>query len=117
AGDHGDDLFAGGVGGPAAAGDGALPQNPDLVGDAEHLLEIVADDQDGARPRRLRVPMSFSTARVSRTPKAAVGSSITMSELPQLTARLIATAWRWPPDSRRTVVFTDGTCTSRPSIV
>ena len=46
--------------------------------------------------------MSSSTLAVSWTPSAAVGSSMMTSLELKPAARQMATAWRWPPESRRT---------------
>src|SRR5439155_20129636 len=51
------------------------------------------------RPRSRRSRISFRTWPVSRTPRAAVGSSRMMTLLPNAAARATATACRWPPDS------------------
>ena len=51
-----------------------------------------------SRSRRIR----FSTSATWRTLMAAVGSSISTIFGSDSRVRAIATAWRWPPDMRRT---------------
>ena len=67
---------------------------------------------------RSRSPATISsTLAVSATPRAAVGSSIRITSLPQLTARAMATPWRWPPDKPTTGTRTLGMRTSRPRMI
>ena len=51
-----------------------------------------------ARPRSAIERASFSTCIDSRTPSAAVGSSISIARVAQKAARATATACRWPPE-------------------
>ena len=75
----------------------AQPQHLDAVGDLEDVGHVVADQDDGEPVRRARADQS-STLRVCTTPSAAVGSSMKTTLLAHVTAREIATPWRWPPD-------------------
>ena len=63
-----------------------------------------------------------STSSVWRTPSAAAGSSSSTTCEPHSTARVMATCWRWPPESDETFVDSGGrdtpkrskpSCTSR----
>src|SRR3954447_19868492 len=66
-----------------------------------------------ARPwSRTRLIWS-STLRVWTTPSAAVGSSMNTTLLAQVTARLIAMPWRWPPDMLATGALVSWICTPR----
>ena len=47
----------------------------------------------------------------SLTPIAASGSSSSSTRESDCSERAIAIAWRWPPESRSTLVFTDGMST------
>ena len=58
------------------------------------LWLIRTTDSPWSRTRRI----SSSTLRVCTTPSAAVGSSMNTTLLAHITARQIATPWRWPPD-------------------
>ena len=49
-------------------------------------------------PRARTSWMRSSTRRDSRTPRAAVGSSMMTRRLPKAAARATATPWRWPPE-------------------
>ena len=60
-------------------------------------------------PCRFSSKMTSSTAFVSATPSAAVGSSMRMSFDPQAPARAIATTCRCPPDSNSTGSAIGGT--------
>ena len=75
----------------------AEPEHGDPVGDLEDVVEVVRDEDD--REPLLGEPLtSSSTCWVCATPSAAVGSSrITTREF-HITARPIATDWRWPPE-------------------
>ena len=78
---------------------------------AADLREVVRDEQD----RETAVAQAgdeLLRARGLPLPEAAVGSSMITIRLPKPAARQIATAWRWPPDRRRTRVRTGGTLTA-----
>src|ERR1700738_1960730 len=53
-------------------------------------------------PPRCSARMRSRTWRLSATPSAAVGSSMMTMRAFQRSARAIATAWRWPPESSST---------------
>ena len=67
-------------------------------------------------PRSRSSRMSLVACAVSRTPRAAVGSSSRTIPAPVRIARAIATIWRWPPESIPISVLTEATvtlCSSR----
>ena len=72
---------------------GAAPQDRDAVGDAEHLIHVVTDQQDGGATLP-ELQDQFFHLGVSATPRAAVGSSISTRLDAQCVARAMATAWR-----------------------
>ncbi len=75
----------------------AAAQHDDAIGDREDVLEVVTDNHY-RRPRDRKSSIKRSTFACSRTPSAAVGSSMKMRRPPWCTARAIATACRCPPE-------------------
>ena len=82
----------------------ALVHDADPVGQVEHVVDVVADQED-ADALLLELRISSRTWAVSAGPSAAVGSSMIRILALKWTARAIATAWRWPPDSDSTGVL------------
>ena len=75
----------------------AAPKHDDPVGNLEDIGDVVADEHYGAAALG-KTPRQGQDLAVSATASAAVGSSMITSLAFRLSARQMATAWRWPPD-------------------
>ena len=79
--------------------DAALAEDRDPVADANRLVDVVRDEDDGLPHGVLQARnSSCSRARVigSRAPK---GSSMSSTFGSPASARAMPTRWRWPPES------------------
>ena len=87
------------VGGSVELGDDAAARHhADAVGDAEHFVEVLADQHAPRRRHRGRRAAAGCTAAQARTSSPRVGLWATMIEGSRLSSRARISFWALPPD-------------------